>query len=127
MNFRFNHSNAEKISYLVLYASKETPNEQYVLLNGEEVDVTAKESVEVSGLECSKEYKLVVAAEGVGQTMLVEKAFQTEDDPDQVIQHNYTRARGTKYGSSYFMMFSYEDANEADNFAYNEKTLSLDC
>ena len=126
MNFRFNHSNAEKISYLVLYASKETPNEQYVLLNGEEVDVTAKESVEVSGLECSKEYKLVVAAEGVGQTMLVEKAFQTEDDPDQVIQHNYTRARGTKYGSSYFMMFSYEDANEADNFAYNEKTLSLD-
>jgi hypothetical protein len=24
------------------------------------------------------------------------------------------------------MMFSYEDANEADNFAYNEKTLSLD-
>ena len=126
MNFRFNHSNAEKISYLVLYADKTTPELQYVLLNGEEVDVTTKESVEVSGLECSKEYKLVVAAEGVGQTTLVEKAFQTDDDPDQVIQHNYTRARGTKYGSSYFIMFSYEDANEADNFAYNEKTLSLD-
>ncbi len=126
MNFRFNHSNAEKISYLVLYASKNTPSEQYVLLNGEEVDVTTKESVAVSSLECSKEYKLVVVAEGVGKTMLVEQAFQTEDDPDQVIQHNYTRARGTKYGSSYFMMFSYEDANEADNFAYNENTLSLD-
>ena len=121
MNFRFNHSNAEK-----LYADKTTPELQYVLLNGEEVDVTTKESVEVSGLECSKEYKLVVAAEGVGQTTLVEEAFQTNDDPDQVIQHNYTRARGTKYGSSYFIMFSYEDANEADNFAYNEKTLSLD-
>ena len=126
MNFRFNHSNAEKISYLVLYADKTTPELQYVLLNGEEVDVTTKESVEVSGLECSKEYKLVVAAEGVGQTTLVEEAFQTNDDPDQVIQHNYTRARGTKYGSSYFIMFSYENANEADNFAYNENTLSLD-
>ena len=126
MNFRFNHSNATKISYLVLYADKNTPDVQYVLLNGEEVDVNNKESVEVADLENSKAYKLVVAAEGAGQTTLVEEAFQTEDDPNQVITHNYTRARGTKYGSSYFMMFSYEDANEADNFAYNEKTLSLD-
>ena len=126
MNFRFNHSNATKISYLVLYADKNTPDVQYVLLNGEEVDVNNKESVEVADLENSKAYKLVVAAEGAGQTTLVEEAFETNDDPDQVISHNYTRARGTKYGSSYFLMFSYEDANEADNFAYNEKTLSLD-
>lgn len=126
INFRFNQANAEKIAYLVLYASKETPTEQYVLLNGEEIDVTTKESVEITGLECSKEYKLVVAAEGAGQTLLVEESFATDDDPDQVIKHDYTRARGTKYGSSYFMMFSYEDASEADNFAYNEKTLSLD-
>ena len=126
MNFRFNQANATKLSYLVLYADKTTPNEQYVLLNGEEVDVNNKESVEVAGLESSKAYKLVVAAEGVGQTLLVEEEFQTDDDPNQVINHAYTRARGTKYGSSYFMMFSYEDANEADNFAYNDKTLSLD-
>ena len=126
MNFRFNQANATKLSYLVLYADKTTPNEQYVLLNGEEVDVNNKESVEVAGLESSKAYKLVVAAEGVGQTVLVEEEFQTDDDPNQVINHAYTRARGTKYGSSYFMMFSYEDANEADNFAYNDKTLSLD-
>ena len=126
MNFRFNQANATKIAYLVLYADKTTPNEQYVLLNGEEVDVNNKESVEVAGLESSKAYKLVVAAEGVGQTLLVEEEFQTDDDPNQVINHAYTRARGTKYGSSYFMMFSYEDANEADNFAYNDKTLSLD-
>ena len=126
MNFRFNQANATKIAYLVLYADKTIPNEQYVLLNGEEVDVNNKESVEVTGLESSKAYKLVVAAEGVGQTVLVEEEFQTDDDPNQVINHAYTRARGTKYGSSYFMMFSYEDANEADNFAYNDKTLSLD-
>lgn len=126
MNFRFNSANAEKMAYLVLYASKETPSEQYVLLNGEEIDVTSNESIAITGLECAKEYKLVVVAEGVGQTVLVEKAFTTDDDPDQVIKHDYTRARGTKYGSSYFMMFSYEDATEADNFAYNDKTLSLD-
>ena len=126
MFFRVNAENAEKISYLVLYAEKDTPAVQYVLLNGESVEVGSKESVEVKGLECSKAYKLVVAAEGVEQNTLVEEAFQTLDDPDQVISHNYTRARGTKYGSSYFMMFSYEDANEADNFAYNSKTLSLD-
>ena len=126
MYFRVNAENAEKISYLVLYAEKDTPTVQYVLLNGESVEVGTKESVEVKGLECSKAYKLVVAAEGAEQNTLVEEAFQTEDDPDQVITHNYTRARGTKYGSSYFMMFSYEDANEADNFAYNSKTLSLD-
>lgn len=52
--------------------------------------------------------------------------FTTDDDPANVITHDYTRARGSKYGSNYFIMFSYEDANEADNFAYNDKTLSLD-
>lgn len=127
MNFRVNSANAEKISYLVLYASKETPEAQYVLLNGDEVEVGSKESVEVTGLECAKEYQLVVVAEGYGQTLMAEpQKFTTEDDPENVIKHDYTRARGTKYGSSYFMMFSYEDANEEDNFAYNDKTLSLD-
>lgn len=127
MNFRVTSANAEKISYLVLYASKETPEAQYVLLNGDEVEVGSKESVEVTGLECAKEYQLVVVAEGYGQTLMAEpQKFTTEDDPENVIKHDYTRARGTKYGSSYFMMFSYEDANEEDNFAYNDKTLSLD-
>lgn len=127
MNFRVNSANAEKIAYLVLYASKETPEASYVLLNGDEVEVGSKESVEVTGLECLKEYQLVVVAEGNGQTLMSEpQMFTTEDDPENVIEHNYTRARGTKYGSSYFMMFSYEDANEEDNFAYNDKTLSLD-
>lgn len=127
MNFRVNSANAEKIAYLVLYASKETPEASYVLLNGDEVEVGSKESVEVTGLECLKEYQLVVVAEGNGQTLMAEpQMFTTKDDPGNVIEHNYTRARGTKYGSSYFMMFSYEDANEEDNFAYNDKTLSLD-
>ncbi len=127
MNFRVNSANAEKIAYLVLYASKETPEASYVLLNGDEVEVGSKESVEVTGLECLKEYQLVVVAEGNGQTLMAEpQMFTTKDDPQNVIEHNYTRARGTKYGSSYFMMFSYEDANEEDNFAYNDKTLSLD-
>ena len=127
MNFRVNSANAEKIAYLVLYASKDTPEASYVLLNGDEVEVGSKESVEVTGLECLKEYQLVVVAEGCGQTLMAEpELFTTKDDPSKVIEHNYTRARGTKYGSSYFMMFSFEDANEEDNFAYNDKTLSLD-
>ena len=127
MNFRVNSTNATKIAYVVMLASKDTPSVSYVLLNGEEVPVGTKESVEVTGLECSTEYKLVVAAEGASQTTMIEPVpFRTDDDPDLVIKHNYTRARGTKYSSSYFMMFSYEDANEADNFAYNDKTLSLD-
>lgn len=127
MNFRVNSTNAEKISYVVILASKETPSVSYVLLNGESIEVGSKESVEVTGLESSTDYKLLVAAEGAGQTTMIEPiAFKTEDDPTLVIKHEYTRARGTKYSSSYFMMFSYEDANEEDNFAYNDKTLSLD-
>ena len=127
MNFRVNSANAEKLAYLVMYASKETPEASYVLLNGEEIEVGSKESIEVTGLECIKEYQLLVVAEGAGQTVMAEpQMFTTKDDPAKVVEHNYTRARGTKYGSSYFMMFSYEDANEEDNFAYNDKTLSLD-
>lgn len=127
MNFRVNSTNAEKISYVVMLASKETPSVSYVLLNGESVEVGSKESVEVTGLECSTDYKLLVAAEGAGQTTMIEPIdFKTEDDPTLVIKHEYTRARGTKYSSSYFMMFSYEDPAEEDNFAYNDMTLSLD-
>ncbi|MBR5843261.1 MAG: hypothetical protein IKY75_01610 [Bacteroidaceae bacterium] len=127
MNFRVTSTNAEKISYVVMLASKETPSVSYVLLNGEPVEVGTKESIEVTGLECSSAYKLVIAAEGAGQTTMAEPIpFNTLDDPNLVISHEYTRARGMKYGSSCYMMFSYEDANEADNFAYNEKTLCLD-
>ncbi len=127
MNFRVNSANAEKISYVVMLASKETPSVSYVLLNGESVEVGTKESIEVTGLECSSAYKLIVAAEGAGQTTMAEPIpFNTLDDPNLVISHEYTRARGMKYGSSCYMMFSYEDANEADNFAYNEETLCLD-
>ena len=127
MNFRVNSANAQRIAYLVMYASKDAPEPSYVLLNGDEVEVGSKESVEVTGLECVKEYQLLVVAEGAGQTVMAEPiVFTTKDDPKNVVEHNYTRARGTKYGSSYFMMFSYEDANEEDNFAYNDKTLSLD-
>ena len=127
MNFCVNSTNAEKISYVVMLASKETPSVSYVLLNGESVEVGSKESVEVTGLECSTDYKLLVAAEGAGQTTMIEPIdFRTEDDPTLVIKHEYTRARGTKYSSSYFMMFSYEDPAEEDNFAYNDMTLSLD-
>ena len=127
MNFRVNSTNAEKISYVVMLASKEIPSVSYVLLNGDSVEVGTKESVEVAGLECSTEYQLIIAAEGAGQTTMAEPIpFTTLDDPDLVISHEYTRARGMKYGSSCYMMFSYEDANEEDNFAYNEKTLCLD-
>lgn len=127
MNFRVNSANAERIVYLVQSATKEVPEVSEVLRKGDEVDPESKESVEVTDLDNVKDYVLLVAAEGVGQTVMAEPvAFTTKDDPANVIEHNYTRARGTKYGSSYFMMFSYEDANEADNFAYNEKTLSLD-
>ena len=65
MNFRVNSTNAEKISYVVMLASKETPSVSYVLLNGESIEVGSKESVEVTGLESSTDYKLLVAAEGV--------------------------------------------------------------
>lgn len=127
MNFRVKAENATKIAYLVLYASKEAPDASYILLNGEEIPVDSNESVEVTSLECAKEYQLLVAAEGdSGVAMAEPLKFTTDDDPANVITHDYTRARGSKYGSNYFIMFSYEDANEADNFAYNDKTLSLD-
>lgn len=127
MNFRVDSANADRIAYLVLYASKGTPEASYVLLNGDEIEVGSKESVEVTGLECAKEYQLVVVAEGVGQTLMAEPVlFTTKDDPSNVVEHNYTRARASKYGSNCFVMFSYPDANETDNFAYNDKTLCLD-
>lgn len=127
MNFRISTENAEKVAYLVLYSSKEAPTAEYCLLNGEEIAADTREAVEVTNLECSKEYTLYVAAEGIGQKVMAEpKNFTTDDDPENVITHSYTRAKGSKYGSNYFIMLSYEDANEEDNFAYNEKTLSLD-
>lgn len=127
MFFRFEQSNAERVAYLVQYASKEVPTEQYVWVNGNEIDPTSKEAIEVKELENAKAYRLIVVAEGNGKSAMAEPIeFTTKDDPANVIEHNYTRVRGSKYSSNYFLMFSYEDANEADNFAYNDKTLCLD-
>ena len=126
INFRYTAENAERVTYLVQNATKEVPEASEVLRKGDEVDPNSKEAVEVTDLDPVKDYVLLVAAEGAGKTTMVELAFTTKDDPSNVIQHNYTRVKGSKYSSNYYLMFSYEDANEADNFAYNEKTLCLD-
>ncbi|MBO7199338.1 MAG: hypothetical protein J6V26_04840 [Alistipes sp.] len=126
INFRYTVANAEKVAYLVQNATKEIPEASEVIRKGDELDPESKEAVEVKDLDPSKEYVLLVAAEGAGKCVMVQEAFTTKDDPSNVIEHNYTRVRGSKYSSNYFIMFSYEDANEADNFAYNDKTLSLD-
>lgn len=126
INFRYTATNAEKVAYLVQNASKEVPEASEVIRKGDELDPEAKEAVEVTDLDPVKDYVLLVAAEGAGQTTMVELPFTTKDDPSNVIEHNYTRVRGSKYSSNYYLMFSYEDANEADNFAYNENTLCLD-
>ena len=126
INFRFTAENAERIAYLVQNASKEIPEASEVLRKGDEVDPASKEAVEVTDLDPVKDYVLLVAAEGAGKSVMVDLAFTTKDDPSNVIEHNYTRVKGSKYSSNYYLMFSYEDANEADNFAYNESTLCLD-
>ena len=126
INFRYTATNAEKVAYLVQNATKEVPEASEVIRKGDELDPESKEAIEVTDLDPVKDYVLLVAAEGNGQTTMVELAFTTKDDPSNVIEHNYTRVRGSKYGSNYYLMFSYEDANEADNFAYNDKTLCLD-
>ena len=126
INFRFTAENAERVAYLVQNASKEIPEASEVLRKGDEVDPTSKEAVEVADLDPVKDYVLLVAAEGAGKSVMVQEAFTTKDDPSNVIEHNYTRVKGSKYSSNYYLMFSYEDASEADNFAYNETTLCLD-
>ena len=127
INFRYTVTGAERAAYLVMYASKDTPEASYVFLNGEELNLDSKEAVEVTNLENVKEYRLVVAAaDAENNTIVRDLTFTTKDDPANVVEHNYTRVRGSKYGSNYYLMFSYEDANEADNFAYNDKTLCLD-
>ena len=126
INFRFTAENAERVAYLVQNASKEIPEASEVLRKGDEVDPASKEAVEVADLDPVKDYVLLVAAEGAGKSVMVEEAVTTKDDPSNVIEHNYTRVKGSKYSSNYYLMFSYEDASEADNFAYNETTLCLD-
>ena len=127
INFRYTVTGAERAAYLVMYASKETPEASYVFLNGEELNLASKEAVEVRSLENVKEYRLVVAAaDAENNTVVRDLTFTTKDDPTNVVEHNYTRVKGSKYGSNYYLMFSYEDANEAENFAYNDKTLCLD-
>ena len=126
INFRYTAENAERVTYLVQNASKEIPEVSEVLRKGDDLDPNSKEAVEVTDLDPVKDYVLLVAAEGANKTVLWEIPFTTKDDPSNVVEHNYTRVRGSKYGSNYYLMFSYEDANEADNFAYNDKTLCLD-
>ena len=126
INFRFTAENAERVAYLVQNASKEIPEASEVLRKGDEVDPASKEAVEVADLDPVKDYVLLVAAEGAGKSVMVQEAFTTKDDPSNIIEHNYTRVKGSKYSSNYYLMFSYEDASEADNFAYNESTLCLD-
>ncbi|MBQ8493812.1 MAG: hypothetical protein IJ464_05985 [Alistipes sp.] len=126
MHFRVQTENAEKIAYVVMPASMKAPEMAYVLQSGEEIAVDNRESVEVADLTCDTEYVLYVAATGNEQETMKSTTFKTDDDPSKIISHEYTRARGTKYGSSCYIMFSYPDATEADNFAYNEKTLCLD-
>ena len=126
INFRFTAENAERVAYLVQNASKEIPEASEVLRKGDAVDPASKEAVEVADLDPVKDYVLLVAAEGAGKSVMVQEAFTTKDDPSNVIEHNYTRVKGSKYSSNYYLMFSYEDASEADNFAYNETTLCLD-
>ena len=126
INFRYTATNAEKVAYLVQNATKEIPEASEVMRKGDELDPESKEAVEVADLDPVKDYVLLVVAEGAGQYVMVQEAFTTKDDPANVIEHNYTRVKGSKYSSNYYLMFSYEDANEADNFAYNDTTLCLD-
>lgn len=128
MHFRYTTQNAEKLYYLVQFADRETPKAQYVITNGEEIPVDSRESVEAAGLDPLKSYKLLVVATGAGQTLMHDPLlFETEDNPDNVISHTYTRSRGSVLDSgSAFVQFSYEDASEADNFAYNDEWLGLD-
>ena len=126
IHFRFTAVNAEKVAFLVQNATKEAPEAADVLRKGDEVDPEMKEAVEVTDLDPVKDYVLYVAAEGNGLYAMEAVEFTTKDDPSNVIEHNYTRVKGSKYGSNYYLMFSYEDANEAENFAYNDKTLCLD-
>lgn len=126
INFRYTATNAEKVAYLVQNATKEIPEASEVMRKGDELDPESKEAVEVTDLDPVKDYVLLVVAEGAGQYVMVQEAFTTKDDPANVVEHNYTRVKGSKYSSNYYLMFSYEDANEADNFAYNDTTLCLD-
>ncbi len=128
INFRFNATNAETVHYLVVYADRETPTAQYVVTNGEEVSADLRESIEVSGLECAKEYQLLVVAVGNGEMLMADPLFfETDDNPNNVISHTYTRAKGSCLDSgSAFVQLSYENADEADNFAYNDLWLGLD-
>lgn len=128
INFRVSASNVEKLYYLVSYASNATPDARYVVTNGTEITTDTKESIEVTGLEAKTEYRLVVVGTNGDQNLMAEPVvFTTEDNPDNIISHTYTRAKGSCLSSgSCFVQFSYEDANEADNFAYDEQWMGLD-
>lgn len=125
MHFRVKSENVEELAYLVLYSTKETPEASYVFLNGEEIEVGSNESVPVTSLECNKEYKLVVAGRSGEQTYVPEPLiFKTDDDPANVISHDYTRAKGFKWSSNAYIMLAYEGAD--GDLAYDETMLCLD-
>lgn len=128
INFRFTAANAESVHYMVMTTEYNAPEASYVVANGTEVAADLRESVEVAGLESSKEYQLLVVAAGNGETLMHQPLlFTTDDDPTLVINHPYTRAKGSCLMSgSAFVQLSYEDANEVDNFAYNDEWLGLD-
>ncbi len=128
MHFRYTTQNAEKLYYLVMFADHDLPEPQYVITNGKEAPADSRESVEVANLEYAKEYQLLVVVTGANQTLMHDPLlFETEDNPVNVISHTYTRSKGSCLDSgSAFVQFSYEDANEADNFAYNDQWLGLD-
>lgn len=128
MHFRYTTMHADELFFLVMPAEREIPEATYVLTNGTAIPVDSRESVEVNELEPLKEYRLLVVAAGSNQTLMHDPlSFTTEDDPEKVIRHEYTRSKGSCLDSgSAFVQFSYEDANEADNFAYNAEWLGLD-
>ena len=120
MTFQVQAQNAEKVAYLVVYASNEVPEANYVLVNGNEVALNnGKAEVRVKGLECAKEYMLRVVAQGHTQVVAADPVyFETEDDPSNVIRHDYTVAHGFSWGSNYFIQLSYGE--------YDDDMLCLD-
>lgn len=128
INFRFTATNAESVHYMVMSTEYNAPEPSYVVANGEEVAADLRESIEVAGLESAKEYQLLVVASGNGEMLMHEPLlFTTDDDPDKVISHTYTRAKGSCLASgSAFIQLSYESETEADNFSYEEEWLGMD-
>lgn len=125
MNFRVSSQNAQELAYIVMYSSKPDPDASYIFINGESIEVGTNESIEVSPLESNTEYKLVVAGRSGESELVIEPIiFTTDDDPANVISHDYTHAKGFKWGSNAYIMLSYGDSS--GEIVYDEKMLCLD-